>query len=118
MCAETVDADAFRERLAEQLDGIRALALSVEAVLNALREPAAESVAMGEIAAEQNFRSRSAWEAPVADTHGCRLARLVLRARAAGAADSLDALGPRRVPAVASPPIGEEELCAHAHNCS
>lgn len=76
MCAETVDADAFRERLGKQLAGIRALALSVDAVLNALREPAAESVAMGEIAAEQNYRSRSVWEAPVAGTHSFAVATL------------------------------------------
>lgn len=76
MCAETVDADAFRERLSEQLGGIRALALSVDEVLNTVREPAAESVAMGEIAAEQNYRSRSAWEAPVADTHSFAVATL------------------------------------------
>jgi hypothetical protein len=76
MCAETVDADAFRERLAEQFGGIRALALSVDEVLHTVREPAAESVAMGEIAAEQNYRSRSAWEAPVADTHSFAVATL------------------------------------------
>jgi hypothetical protein len=45
-------------------------------VLNTVREPAAESVAMGEIAAEQNYRSRSAWEAPVADTHSFAVATL------------------------------------------
>jgi hypothetical protein len=76
MCAETVDADTFRDRLAEQLAGIRALALSVDAVLNALREPAVDSAAMGEIAAEQNYRSRSAWEAPIADTHSFAVATL------------------------------------------
>lgn len=76
MCAETVGADAFRERLAEQVAGIRALASAVDAVLNALREPDVESVAMGEIAAEQNYRSRSDWEAPITDTHSFAIATL------------------------------------------
>ena len=76
MCAETVDPGTFRQRLAEQITGVRALALSVDVVLNALREPAAESVAVGEIAAEQNYRSRSAWEAPVTDTHSFAVATL------------------------------------------
>jgi hypothetical protein len=76
VCAETVDPDVFRQRLADQIAGIRALASAVDTVLNVLREPSAESVAMSEIAAEQNYRSRSEWRDPIADTHAFALATL------------------------------------------
>jgi hypothetical protein len=76
MPAEVVDPKVFRKRVSAQIREIRALASAVDLALNTHADPAAESAAMSEVAVEQNYRSRSAWEAPITDTHAFAVATL------------------------------------------
>jgi len=69
MSAETVEPSAFREWMAPHVAAIRSLTSSVDGVLNSYRYPDPDSAAMSEVAAEQNYKSRSAWELPITDTH-------------------------------------------------
>jgi hypothetical protein len=65
-----VNNDAFRDWMAPKVAAIRELTAAIEGVAerhSALPNP--NSRAMGDISDEQNYRSRSSWEQPVADAH-------------------------------------------------
>lgn len=68
--AELVSPDAFREWIAPHVTAVREFTAALDAV--AERHaclPSAASGAMTERAEEQNYRTRSEWQQPVADTH-------------------------------------------------
>ena len=68
--SQTVDADVFVEWMAPTVEALQAFTTAVDDV--ALRHgnlPAPDSQAMGELAAEADYRSRSSWQNPITDTH-------------------------------------------------
>jgi hypothetical protein len=75
MCS-VVDPSQFRDWMTAYVEGMRALTSAVDERCNSQREPGPGSAAMGEIAAEQNYRSRSDWDQSITDTHGFGAATL------------------------------------------
>jgi hypothetical protein len=68
--SHTVDANVFHERMAPTVDALWTFTTAVDDV--ALRHanlPATDSQAMRELAAEDEYRSQSPWQNPIADTH-------------------------------------------------
>jgi hypothetical protein len=70
MAGDVVDPEAFREWAAPHVTAIRALTAAIDEVPERHGGlPDATSGAIGELSDEQRYRSRSAWNQPVTDTH-------------------------------------------------
>ena len=108
MAAQSVDPMAFREWMAPHVAAIRLFTSAVDDVLNEKQHPGTESVAMAEIATEQNYKSRSAWEFPFTDTHS--FAGATLRAASDYARSFAELFAADRPPIYAQFPVARAAL--------
>jgi hypothetical protein len=68
--SQTVEADVFVERMAPTVEALQAFTKAVNDVApRHANVPAPDSQAMRELAAEDDYRSRSSWQNPITDTH-------------------------------------------------
>jgi hypothetical protein len=65
--SRTVDAAEFRRWMDPTVQELMAFTLAVDDVVS--RPPAAYSQAMGELAAEEEYRRKSSWQNPISDSH-------------------------------------------------
>jgi hypothetical protein len=68
--ADIVDAETFRVWIAPKVEALRAFTSAVDSVTERHGGlPSADSRAMSELSAEQQYKRRSTWEEPITETH-------------------------------------------------